>query len=90
MEVKDAKSGKSWHRALEQEHVSRNSTSTSFSAYPWDGNTQSNSKDGGKVTKVPNGTYTITLWVQRALGEDENKQAHWEKWDSPPIEIKRP
>ncbi|MDP9374977.1 MAG: S8 family serine peptidase, partial [Chloroflexota bacterium] len=36
MEVLDADTGVSFHRAFEQEYVGRNSTSTGFNAYAWD------------------------------------------------------
>ncbi len=85
MEVFDATTGKAWHRAYEQEYVGRNSTSTSFFAFSWDGTTTA----GKKLYTVPDGQYVIKLSVQKALGEDGNP-AHWETWTSPVITIDRP
>jgi subtilisin family serine protease len=72
-------SGKSWHRALDLEYLARNSTSTSFFVFPWDGTTFV----GNKTYTVPDGTYVIELSVQKPLGT-------WETWTSPVITIDRP
>ena len=85
MEVSDAMSGKSWHRSYQQAYVPRNSTSTSFFAFPWDGKTFA----GNKTYTVPDGQYIVKLSVLKALG-DENNPAHWEIWPSPVITIDRP
>lgn len=85
MEVFDANTGKAWHRAYEEEYLPRNSTSTSFFAFTWDGLTT----NGNKVNVVPDGQYVIKLSVQKALGDDSNP-AHWETWTSPVITIARP
>jgi subtilisin family serine protease len=84
-EVVDADTGKSWHRALELEHVARSSTASSFYAYAWDGTTTS----GNKTYTVPNGRYQVRLSVLKALG-DSNNPAHWETWTSPVITVARP
>jgi minor extracellular serine protease Vpr len=81
IEVQDT-SGKSWHRALDLQYLSRNSTSTNFNAYTIDGTTIA----GNKTYTLPNGTYTLTLSVQKALGGD----ADWETWTSPAFTIARP
>ena len=85
MEVVDAVSGKSWHRALHADYVARNSAATSFFAQPWDGTTSA----GNKVYTVPDGQYRIILTVLKALG-DPNNPAHIETWTSPVITIDRP
>ncbi|WP_119315563.1 S8 family serine peptidase, partial [Calidithermus terrae] len=85
MEVFDANTGKAWHRALDQEYVARNSTATSFFAYPWDGRTAA----GNKTYTVPDGSYVVKVSVLKALGDDNNP-AHWESWTSPVITIDRP
>ena len=85
VEVTDAQSGKSWHRALDEEYLTRNTTPNGFFFASWDGKTQ----NGNKVADVPDGTYKVTLSVQKALGGDDDP-AHWEHWDSPPITIARP
>jgi len=78
-------SGKAWHRAYQEPYLPRNSTSTSFFAFPWDGTTAS----GNKTYTVPDGQYIIKLSVLKALGDDNNI-AHWETWTSPVITIDRP
>ncbi|MDP2322088.1 MAG: S8 family serine peptidase [Acidobacteriota bacterium] len=85
MEVFDALTGKAWHRAFEQEYVGRNSASTSFFAFPWDGSTLG----GNRVYVVPNGTYVVKVSVLKALGDSANP-AHWETFTSPAITIARP
>jgi minor extracellular serine protease Vpr len=85
MTVVEAGSGKSWHRALELEHFGRNSTSTGFFAFSWDGVTTA----GKQSYVVPNGQYIVTLSVLKALGDDSN-ESHWERWNSPVITIARP
>ena len=85
MEVFDATTGRAWHRAYEEQYLARNSTSTGFFAYAWDGTTV-----GGKKTyTVPDGQYVIELSVLKALGDADNP-AHWETWTSPVITIDRP
>jgi subtilisin family serine protease len=78
-------SGKGWHRAYQEAYLPRNSTSTSFFAFPWDGTTFA----GNKTYTVPDGQYFIKLSVLKALGDDNNP-AHWETWTSPVITIDRP
>ena len=80
-----ATGGKNWHRAYEQEYLARNSTATSFFAYPFDGTTVS----GKKTWTVPNGTYYAVMSVLKANGDDANP-AHWETWASPEFVIARP
>ena len=84
MDVFDANNGKPWRRALELEHFGRNSTSTGFFAFSWDGTTTL----GKRSFVVPNGQYVVKLSVLKALG-DENNPAHWESWTSPVITIAR-
>ncbi len=85
MEVFDASTGKAWHRAFQNEYLSRNSTSTSFFAFSWDGTTT----NGSKVNVVPNGQYVVKVSVLKALGDSSNP-AHWESWTSPVITLARP
>lgn len=86
MDVVDAVSGRSWHRALELEYFGRNSTSTGFFAFGWDGVTTAGKK---KSFIVPNGQYVVKLSVLKALGDDSNP-AHWEYWNSSVITVARP
>lgn len=84
MEVRDATSGKSWGRALDESYWDRNSTATGFFWVSWDGVTL----NGKQSTTVPRRKYKITLSVEKALGEDKNA-AHWESWTSPSFNIAR-
>jgi hypothetical protein len=70
--------------------VGRNSTATSFFAYPWDGTTfRGNGRNANQWSTLPNGSYVARLSVLKALGDDDNP-AHWETWTSPVITIQRP
>ena len=85
MDVRDAITGQSWHRALNEKYEPRNSGAASFFAFAWGGQTGS----GPQVITVPNGVYVIDLSIKKALGDDSNPE-HWETWTSPPITIARP
>ena len=85
VEVFDVKSGKAWHRALQDSYLPRNSTSTAFFAFSWDGLTV----NGNKVNVVPNGQYVMKVTVLKALG-DESTPGDTETWTSPPITLARP
>lgn len=80
-----AQGGKAWHRAYNEEYLPRNSTSTGFFAFPFDGVTFA----GNKTYTVPDGTYYAVLSVLKANG-DANNPAHWETWTSPLFIIDRP
>jgi subtilisin family serine protease len=85
VEVFEANTNKAWHRAFDLDYVGRNSSATSFFAFPWDGTT----KGGNKTYVVPDGQYYFKLSIQKALGDDNNP-AHWETWTSPMFVIDRP
>jgi hypothetical protein len=85
LEVFDAHTGKAWHRILLEHYLPRNSSSTSFFAFPWDGTTTK----GNKVVTVPDGDYVIRVAIIKALGSNTNP-ADWETWVSPTITIDRP
>jgi hypothetical protein len=68
-----------------EEYWGRNSTSTSYYAFPWDGTLTKN----GKAVVAPDGQYTIKLSILKALGDSKNP-AHWETWTSQLITIDRP
>lgn len=90
VEVFDAATGRSLGRIVNDEYVGRNSTATSFFAYPWDGSTfRGNGKNANQWATLPNGSYVARLSVLKALG-DKNDPAHWETWTSPVITIARP
>jgi len=80
-----AQSGKAWHRAYNEDYLGRNSTSTSFFAFPFDGTTFA----GNKTYTLPDGTYYAKISVLKALGDSANP-AHWETWTSPMFVIDRP
>jgi minor extracellular serine protease Vpr len=84
VEIFDA-GGKSWHRAYNEEYMPRNSTSTGFFAFPFDGTTVA----GNKLYTVPDGTYYAVISVLKANGDSGNP-AHWETWTSPTFVIDRP
>lgn len=80
-----AEDGKAWHRTYNEEYLPRNSSPTSFYAYPFDGTTSA----GRRAYVVPDGTYYAVISVLKANGDDSNP-AHWETWTSPLFEIDRP
>lgn len=85
MDVVDAASGKSWHRAMQTDYLGRNSSATGFFSFSWDGVTTG----GKKSYVVPDGQYVVKLSVLKALGDSSN-ESHWERWDSPVITVERP
>jgi len=88
MEVFDAATGRAWHRADNESYLPRNSTSSGFFAFAWDGITTIGNGNGAKGVFVPNGTYVMKISVLKALG-DENNPADWETWTSPSFVIAR-
>jgi subtilisin family serine protease len=80
-----AQNGKAWHRAYNEDYVGRNSASSTFFDYPFDGTTFA----GNKTYTLPDGTYYAKISVLKALG-DESNPAHWETWTSPMFVIDRP
>jgi subtilisin family serine protease len=80
-----SQNGKAWHRAYTEEYLPRNSTSTGFFAFPFDGTTIA----GSKLYTVPDGTYYAVISVLKANG-DANNPADWETWNSPLFVIDRP
>jgi hypothetical protein len=80
-----AQNGKNWHRAYNEDYMPRNSTSTGFFAFPFDGATFA----GKKTYTVPDGTYYAVISVLKANG-DAGNPAHWETWTSPQFVVDRP
>jgi subtilisin family serine protease len=73
--------------AYAEKYFPRNSTTTSFFAFAWDGNRMS---ENGKIVKaLPDGDYILELEVLKA-GGDPGNPAHWESWMSPVVRIDRP
>jgi hypothetical protein len=89
IEIYEAGTNRFWRRAYKEDFLPRNSTSTSFFAFAWDGMTFSGDPLVGNTIKVPDGNYYATLHVLKALG-DERNPAHWETWTSPVFTIDRP
>lgn len=85
IDIYDAVTGKSWHRAYNETYVPRNSTPTGVFEFPWDGVTLK----GKTPITVPDGTYVAKITVLKALGDSWNP-AHWETWTSPAFTIDRP
>lgn len=77
--------GKSWKRAYNENYLPRNSTTTGFFAFPFDGTTFA----GTKLYVVPDGEYYAVISVLKALGNPGNP-ADWETWTSPNFVIDRP
>jgi minor extracellular serine protease Vpr len=77
--------------AAQLSFLPRNSGSTTFFEFDWDGTrSQDNGGGNGDHRKVvPNGTYVLKLSVLKALGDPSNP-AHWETFTTPPITLARP
>jgi len=97
--IKNALTGKPVHQvfssAIYEQYLPRNSTSTSFFAFAWDGTRiHSNGYNGigydkNLVKPVPDGQYIVVIKALKALG-DPNNPADYETWTSPIIAIDRP
>ena len=85
IEIHDAGSGRPSYLAYEVAYLPRNSATTGFYAFPWDGLTLS----GNQLREVPDGRYHAVVEVLKALGDEENSD-HWETWTSPAFVIDRP
>jgi hypothetical protein len=70
------------------EYLPRNSTTTGFIAFAWDG-TRHQNNGNDKVKMVPDGDYYLVVEALKANGNPKNP-AHWETWTSPVITIDRP
>jgi len=80
-----AANGKDWHQAYNIDYFVRNSTTTGFYAFPFDGTTFA----GNRLYTVPDGEYYAVISVLKALGNAGNP-ADWETWISPNFVIDRP
>ena len=95
VEIKSAATGQRVHpvfsNGIEDQLLPRNGTATGFFVFPWDGmRSQDNGGGNGDHRKVvPDGSYTLTLKLLKALGDPANP-AHWETWTSPAFTIDRP
>lgn len=84
LEVLDM-AGRSFKPFAVEEYLPRNSTSTGFFAWTFDGYTFA----GNKVFTVPDGTYQVKISLLKALG-NSGIAADWETWTSPAFVIDRP
>lgn len=84
VDVYDAVTHRSWHRAYNEQYLVRNSSASGYFALPWDGQTWSPLRD----FVLPDGRYVVTLKILKALGNPANA-SHWESWTSPVITIAR-
>jgi hypothetical protein len=84
-----------FNKGIDEEYVPRNSTTTGFFAFPWDGTRiHSNGYNGKGYDKnltmaVPDGQYVVEIRVLKANGNAADP-AHWEAWTSPMFVIDRP
>jgi minor extracellular serine protease Vpr len=78
---------KSWHKIIDESYFGRNTSSTGFFAFAWDGTTFDSPSKPPLV--VPDGQYQVTIAVIKALADLDNP-AHTELWTSPLITIDRP
>jgi len=73
--------------AVAEKFLPRNSTTTGFFAFAWDG--MRYSKNGKTFKVVPDGQYYLVIELLKANGDPANP-AHWETWTSPTFTIDRP
>lgn len=74
--------------AYRDEYLPRNSTTTGFFAFAWDG-TRLQDNGNTKVKMVPDGEYYLVVEALKANG-DAGNPAHWETWTSPNFVVDRP
>lgn len=99
VEILEADTGKLIHPvfnvAIYEEYLPRNSTTTGFYAFAWDGTRIFNNGFSGVgntqdvTTPVPDGMYILRIKALKANGDATNPD-HWEMWESPAFEIDRP
>ena len=97
--IRDAATGSPVHpvfnKAIDDEYLPRNSTSTGAFAFWWDGSrihsngSNGNGNDKNMTKPVPDGKYVVEIRVLKANGNASNP-AHWESWTSPVITLDRP
>jgi hypothetical protein len=71
-----------------EQFVRRNSTTTAFFTFSWDG-TRGQDDGNDKRKLVPNGQYMLKLSVLKPLG-DESNPADWETFTTPVFTLARP
>ena len=85
LEAFKASTGKSVGTILQLDYMVRNSTTTGYYGFAWDGTTTLS----GKLYTAPNGQYIVKMSILKALGNAKNP-ADWETWSSQAITIARP
>jgi len=78
-----------FNKFLVDSYLPRNSTSTGFFAFAWDGTRMQSNGNHNMTKPVPNGQYVIVIKALKANGNPANP-AHWETWTSPVVAIQRP
>ncbi len=87
IDVYNASNDKWMGTAIVSDYLSRNSTSTAISDFPWDGTAKKGQGNSyGNAGPVPNGTYYAKLTLTKALGTKTDV----ETWTSPTFVINRP
>jgi hypothetical protein len=74
--------------AFNFEYLPRNSTTTGFFAFAWDG-TRLQDSGNDKVKVVNDGSYYLVVEALKANG-NANNPTHWETWTSPAFNVDRP
>jgi subtilisin family serine protease len=87
VEVRNATTGRTWHLAFDLEHLARSSGSSSFFAFPFNG--QTTGANGTRSFTVPDGTYVFRITVIKAGGSNSNP-AHTETLTTSQFTIDRP
>ncbi len=87
VEVKHTATGRTWHLAFNLDFLPRSSTSTSFFAFPFGGDTTGS--NGKRAFKVPDGTYNFVISAAKAGGDPRNA-AHWQELTTASFTIDRP
>jgi minor extracellular serine protease Vpr len=87
VEVRNAATGRTFHLAFDLEHLARNSGSTGFFAFPFNG--QTTGANGKTSFTVPDGTYVFRITIVKAGGTSSNP-AHVETLTTSQFTIDRP
>jgi subtilisin family serine protease len=93
VEIRDAVTNQPVHPqffyAIKEELLPRNTTSTGFFAFAWDGTRIHGNGNNNQTKVVPDGQYKLVIKVLKALG-NKNNPADFETWTSPVITLDRP
>lgn len=90
LEALDATTGAVRGRVSLDEWFTRNSSSTGFFTFTWDGTVfKYDPSKPEQWSTLPNGAYKVRVTVKKALADAQNP-AHFETWTSPVITLARP